>query len=197
MAEEGRSYFVHCLAKGPIGICLSHISVLKDAWDSGYETIWVMEDDIEVIQNPHLLSTLIDQLDDLVGKENWDVLFTDQDIRGSDGQYIPAYGMAKRPDMDCSIQERYSEKYTMKQDISPDFRRISARFGAHSMIIRRSGIQKLLDFAKQHQIFLPYDMDNYLALGLKRYAVTTDVVTNLLNPLSDNGRPGYQDKELP
>lgn len=30
---------------------LSHLSVLKDALDSGYETIWVMEDDIHIIQD--------------------------------------------------------------------------------------------------------------------------------------------------
>ena len=48
----GQTYFSHCLARGPIGICLSHISVLQDAYTSGYETIWVMEDDIEVIQDP-------------------------------------------------------------------------------------------------------------------------------------------------
>ncbi|MFI5334690.1 MAG: hypothetical protein ACHQT8_05960 [Chlamydiales bacterium] len=31
---------------------LSHLSILQDAFDSGYETIWVMEDDIEVVRNP-------------------------------------------------------------------------------------------------------------------------------------------------
>lgn len=49
MQSEGRVYFCHCLSHGAIGIALSHLSVLQDAYDSGYETIWVMEDDIEVI----------------------------------------------------------------------------------------------------------------------------------------------------
>ena len=38
----GRTYFCHCMARGTIGIALSHLSVLQDALDSGYETIWVM-----------------------------------------------------------------------------------------------------------------------------------------------------------
>ena len=195
MTKVGTAYFTYGMLKSHIGICLSHISVLQDAWDSGYETIWVMEDDIDIIRDPHLISTLISQLDALVGKENWDVLFTDQNTKGADGEYVLALGAAERPDMDCSLKERYSEKYTMNKEISADFRAISARFGAYSMIIRRSGIRKLLDFAMGHQIFLPYDMDNYLAPGLRRYALTYDVVSTLVGALSDNVKPGYLSQE--
>ncbi len=51
MNTIGRTYFVHCLAPGPIGILLSHLSVLHDAYESGYKRILVMEDDIQVIQD--------------------------------------------------------------------------------------------------------------------------------------------------
>ena len=174
-----------------IGCALSHISVLKDAYNSGYETIWVLEDDIEVVKDPHLIPKLIDKLDQLVGKYNWDVLFTDRDYRGANG-YIIASGSAERADMDCSLQERYSEKYTTNEPISPDFKKVSARFATHSMIIRRSGIKKLLDFAIAHQIFLPYDLDNYLATGLKRYSFTYDVVSNVIGACSDNKKCRYK-----
>jgi len=192
MKEDGLSYFCHGMSCGAIGICLSHISVLKDAWDSGYETIWVMEDDVEVIRDPRIIPDLIDRLDCLVRKENWDVLFTDQDTKGSDGKYVPACGRGKRPDMDCSLEERFSEKYTMKVRISEDFWKISARFGAYSMIIRRSGIKKLLDYAMEHKVYLPYDFDNYLAPGLNRYGLAYDVVGPLVGALTDNGTPGYR-----
>jgi GR25 family glycosyltransferase involved in LPS biosynthesis len=191
MSCFGKTYFCHCTSKGVIGCSLSHISVLKDAYDSGYETVWVLEDDIEVLQDPHILLELIEKLDQLVGYDHWDVLFTDQNYRTGIEKYLIASAAAKRPDMDCSLKERVSEKYTINEDVSADFRKISARFGAHSMIIRRSGIIKLLDFALRHKIFLPYDMDNYLAPGLSRYCLTYDVVTNLLNSLSDNGGPNY------
>jgi GR25 family glycosyltransferase involved in LPS biosynthesis len=49
-----RTYFCHCMSRGAIGIVLSHLSILQDAYNAGYQTIWVMEDDIEVIQNPIL-----------------------------------------------------------------------------------------------------------------------------------------------
>jgi hypothetical protein len=45
------------------------------------KAIWVMGDDIEVIQNPHVLSELTDKLDALVGNRGWDVLFTDHDTK--------------------------------------------------------------------------------------------------------------------
>jgi GR25 family glycosyltransferase involved in LPS biosynthesis len=192
MREFGKTYFCHNMARGSIGCALSHISILKDAWDSGYERIWVLEDDIEVIGDPMIIPDLIDKLNALVGKENWDVLFTDQNYRQANGQYLIANGAAERPDMDCSLKERYSEKYTINQEISPDFRRVSARFATHSMIIQRSGIKKLLEFALTHKIFSAYDLENYLVPGIKRYSLTKDLVSNMLGASSDNETPLYQ-----
>jgi GR25 family glycosyltransferase involved in LPS biosynthesis len=188
----GRTYFCHLMTKGSIGICLSHISILNDAWNSGYETIWVMEDDIVANDDPRILSNLIDQLDTLVGKENWDVLFTDKDTKGADGQYVPAYGMAKRPDLDCSFEKRFSEQFTIKKQINEHFQKITARFGAYSMIIRRSGIEKLLDYAINHKIYLPYDFDNYQAPGINRYSTNYDIISPLINAFSDNATQGYR-----
>ena len=192
MREFGRTYFCDHMSPGSIGCALSHISVLKDAWDSGYERIWVMEDDIEVCGNLAEIPNLIDKLNALVGQDHWDVLFTDQNYRLPGGQYMIANGAAERPDMNCSLEERYSEQYTINQQISPDFRRISARFATHSMIIQRSGIKKLLEFALSHKIFLAYDLDNYLPPGIQRYSLTQDLVTNLLEAPSDNTAPLYE-----
>lgn len=189
--EEARGGCFYDMSPGAVAICLSHISVLQDAWDSGYETIWVMEDDVVCEKDPRILSKLIDKLDAVVGKENWDVLCTDRNSKDPNGVPVPAYGAAVRPDMDCSFEERYSEKYTIHKVINHHFARISARFGAYSMIIRRSGIKKLLDFSKEHAIHLPYDLDNYLAPDLKRYGLRYDVVTNDIEALTDNGKPNY------
>jgi GR25 family glycosyltransferase involved in LPS biosynthesis len=195
MSTYGRTYFCHCMAPGAIGCALSHISVLQDAYDSGYEVIWVMEDDVEVLSDPNILSDLIDDLNAVVGKKNWDVLFTDYNYRIGVKKYLPAYGAAKRPDMDCSDKERFSRKYTKSYAISKNFRSVSARFGTHSMIISRSGIKKLLSYAKTHNIYLPYDLDNYLIPGIKRYALKRDIVTNMLGSISDIGvnHPGSQE----
>lgn len=186
-----RGYFGHCASKGSIGIVLSHLSILVNAKKNGYETIWVLEDDIVAEKNPNILSSLIEKLDALVGKDGWDILFTDTDTRLNDGTPVPVEGRAKRPDMDCSMEARYAPEYRIRRPISEDFFHLSARFGAYSMIIRRSGIEKLLKFFEEHKIYLPYDLEYYLPPGIRLYALQNPVVTNLLGALSDNGEAGY------
>lgn len=185
MHMSDKTYFVHCMGRGTLGIALSHLSVLKDAYDSGYETIWVMEDDIQVLKNPKIISQLIDKLDALVGKSKWDFLFTDVDFINSAGEYVPCTGYAPRP----NFTPKSPDKFAKRKNISKDFTQIGARFGAHSMIIRRSGIKKILDFIHTYSIFLPYDMDFVLPPGIKLYCLTYDVVTQLPNAISDNGNP--------
>lgn len=184
----GQNYFCHCLSRGAIGCALSHVSVLQDAFDAGYETIWVMEDDIEVLKNPHLLSDLIERLDQEVGKGNWDIFFTDEDIRDPFGVHKRCYWAAERPDF--GFYGKVND-YAMKRDVGSEFRQIGARWGSHSMILRRSGIKKLLQFFYAHQIFFPYDMEYVLPTGIKLYTVREDVVSNLTNASSDNGGANY------
>lgn len=189
--NPGQTYFCHCTARGTIGISLSHLSILKDAYDSGYETIWVMEDDIEIIRDPTIIPTLIDKLDRIVGKGKWDLLFTDRDIRDANGKYVPCSSSAKMP----NFKHPYPQIFAIKKHISKHLREIKARFGATSIIYRRSGMKKILDFVEEHNLFLPYDMYNYLPLGISFYTVKRDVVTNLAKALSDNGIEGYLKNE--
>lgn len=190
---EGRTYFGHCVARGPIGIVLSHLSVLQDAYDSGYETIWVMEDDIEVIRDPRTIPNLIDKLDMLVGKDGWDILFTDRDIRKKNGEYNPCYWAAIRPNFTPWNVNIFAQRHVE----SSDFQKIGARWGAHSMIIRRSGMEKILDFIKVYRIFFPYDMDfifpSDMYTDMRMYTVLEDVVSNQVDSISDNGGPSYLD----
>ena len=184
----GRTYYCHCMSRGSIGIALSHLSVLQDAYDSGYETIWVMEDDIDVIQNINILPDLIERLDLLVGKDGWDILFTDQDTKNNDGNYVPCAAYAWRPNFSPTNPRRFAER----KDISPEFRRIGSRYGAYSMIVRRSGMKKILDFMKTYQIFLPFDMEFTQPNDIRLYSVISDVVSTRPNSPSDNGAPNYK-----
>jgi len=182
----GQNYFCHTMTRGNIGIVLSHLSVLQDAFDSGYETIWVMEDDIEVKKNPLLLQEMITRLDSLVGKNGWDILFTDQDTKNQQNQYVPCSSYAWRPNFVPS------NNLALKQDISEDFRRTACRYGAYSMIVRRSGMKKILDFFKQYNIFLPYDMDFTLPNNILLFNVRDDIISTKPQALSDNGAANYE-----
>lgn len=190
MQVEGRNYFCHCMARGPIGIVLSHLSILHDAYNANYERIWVMEDDIDIIQNPHLISDMIAKLDAVAGKDGWDFFFTDRDTKNNDGNYVPCYGYANRPDYTPARTERFAQR----TQINNDFIKIGARYGAYSMIVNRCGMKKILDFYKEHNIFLPYDMEFYLQDSINMYTVVNDIVSTKPGSLSDNGAPNYLSK---
>ena len=183
----GQIYFSHCMSRGAMGIVLSHLSILQDAYDSGYNTIWVMEDDIHVVKDPHLISYLIDQLDERVGPNNWDMMFTDPDTKDQKGNYVSCLGYALRP----NYQPPDPMIFQARRYINPHFRRVGARYGVYSMIVRRSGMKKILDFFKTYKIFLPYDMDFFLAPDIKIYAIQKDVVSTIITAPSDNGGPNY------
>ena len=189
ISVPGRTYFCHCMARGTIGIVLSHLSVLMDAYESGYETIWVMEDDIEVLSDPSIISNLIDELDQTVGKNNWDILFTDRDIRDAKGKHVPAYGYARRPNFKIQNHSYVNSK------ISQNLRRIYSRFGATSMIVRRSGMEKLLNFYQQYNVFHPYDMDFHAPKNMKMFTVSKDIITNKTDAISDNGTHTFKEEE--
>jgi Glycosyltransferase involved in LPS biosynthesis len=184
----GRTYFRETVAPGAIGCVLSHLSILKDARDSGYETIWIMEDDIEIIQNPHILSDLIEELDALVGPNGWDILFTDQDTKGQDGCYVPCLSHAWRP----NFTPLDPTKFSKREEVGLHFMRVGARYGSYSMIVRLSGMKKLLNFFENYHLFLPYDMEYTLPNHIQLFSVVEDVVSTQPQAPTDNGKCNYK-----
>lgn len=177
--QTGKVYFEQNLCLGAIGCVLSHLSILQDAYNSNYQTIWVMEDDIDVLKDPRIISTLIDRLDAYVG--DWDILFTDIDFRNSLGQHVPCLAYGLRP----NYNPIFPEMDFLKEGVSNDFDRIKARYGTHSMIVRRSGIEKLLNFVYAYSIFLPIDLDYILPEDIKLYSLKYDLVSQLTDALSN------------
>jgi len=198
--NEGQTYFAHGMARGTLGIALSHISILYDAYNSEYETIWVMEDDIEVVRDPHLISDLIDKLDRQVGKENWDILYTDQDSKNQEGQYVICLSYAPRPNYTPSNDEVFANRQliynTFNNEKFPTFHSVGARYGTYSMIIQRSGMKKILDFFQNYQLFLPIDMEIPQVPDIRLFTVHDDIVSTFTKASSDNGLPNYLNSEI-
>lgn len=187
IGETGTTYYALGMSLGSIGIVLSHLSVLQDAYDSGYNTIWVMEDDIQVMSNPHELSGLISKLDKLYPK--WDVFFTDPETKNTEGE--PVFCCATFPKPNFKLQP--TEFYLKNIPLGKNFKIIGARYGAYSMIIRRSGIKKLLKFIKEYKIYLPFDFDYCYPPGIRLVSCTRDIVSTLPRALSDNASPRYSE----
>lgn len=191
LRPNGETFFCLGMSRGAIGIVLSHLSILQDAYDSNYKTIWVMEDDVETITDPQLLSGIISKLDSLV--EDWDILFTDIDTKDRDGNHVPCRALAARPNVHVEPLASFYERF---YPIDTDLSRTGMRYGAYSMIVRRSGMEKILNYFKKNGIFIPYDMDVWLNPDLKMYCVTKDIVSHRAHAPTDNSNPNYlNDKE--
>ncbi len=158
----GKTVFSKCMSLGAIGCSLSHLSILQDAYNANYETIWVLEDDFLIKHNIDILSEFIKKLDALIGKDNWDVLYTDTDNYDTwfygeqtnfESDLTCNLWFFWRPNADLSD----SSKFTKRSVLSEDFVKIGSRMHTHSMIIRRSGMKKILDYIKTHHLFVPYD----------------------------------------
>ncbi len=184
---EGKVVFSRWMSPGAIGCALSHLSILQDAYEAGYETIWVMEDDIAIESDPKLLGDVIDRLDAQLGKEGWDILYTDSD-KGDEALYIETNDFESnlkgdlyffwRPDVDLSNRKRFAKRTVVNEE----FIQIGSRMRTHSMIIRRSGIKKILDYTKNRHIFLPYDHEIATVPGIKLVNLRYNHVTFAASP---------------
>ena len=179
LSEEfyGKTVFSSWLTPGALGCTLSHLSILKDAQDSGYETIWVLEDDFVLEDDPLRLSEFIDELDAQVGSNGWDILYTDLDyLRGLDEskdllQQMPYKWRPDMPDFDLhALLEHVS--------VGENFLKIGSRLMTHSMIIRRSGIEKILNFYRDHGLFLPYDHELGFIPDMRCYVLKSAITSN-------------------
>lgn len=189
--SNGKAHFTLGMSRGAIGIVLSHLSVLKDAYDSGYHTIWVMEDDAEPIEDPRTIPSFIQKLDMLVN--DWDILFTDTDTKDTQGRHVPCRALCARPNFTIEPLAFFLSHF---YQVSPDFSRVGMRYGAYSMIIRRSGMKKILDHFCSYGVYLPYDMDFWLIPDLKMYCINRDIVSHRAQALSDNNKPRYEARDI-
>ena len=189
--KEGEIYFSLSLRRGAIGCILSHLSVLQDAYDSGYKTIWVMEDDVEVLKDIKSIPQLIRKLSLL--DPDWDVLYTDPDTKDFKGCYVLCRSIAARPNFDIQPLSDFRKCF---YPINSELSRTGMRYGTYSMILRRPGIKKILDYFKSYHIFLPYDMDIWNTPGLKMYCPHQAIVSHRPGSITDNGRPNYDSKNV-
>jgi glycosyl transferase family 25 len=173
-ALYGWSCFSGWTVKGTIGCSLSHFSVLKDAWESGYQTIWILEDDFQIVDDPHKLSFLLEELSQLVGADGWDVLYTDNDCLQIDSarSLEDQFPFLWRPDMPF----RDIAPLCTHIDINDHFKKIGSRMRAHSIIYSRAGIDKIMRFYQTHGNFLPYDQELALIPGINMFVLKQTIV---------------------
>jgi GR25 family glycosyltransferase involved in LPS biosynthesis len=161
------------MSAGAIGCYLSHLSILQDALDSGYDTIWVLEDDFLIEEDPTCLSKLINELDVLTKDTGgWDILYTDS---------LNSY---TREDL---IRPDFADPIMIPpcKQLGSKFIKLGHKFHTYSMIIRRSGMEKILNFAKIYGMFLPYDWEIFIVPNIQIFQ-TTQNITSVHHDISDS-----------
>lgn len=172
MQEANVAYYSHGFSRASIANLLSHLSILQDAYDSGYQVIWVMEDNIKVNSSPNEISRFISALNVLA--PDWDILFTDNEMKGKDGHPVHCLTLRPRP----MLTLRSPDHYLTRTFLNAELIKIGMRFGSHSMVIKRSGIKKILDFFKMYKVYFPYDIDCFYIPGITLFMCNRDIVTN-------------------
>lgn len=170
------------LKKGALGCTLSHLTLIKNAYEQNFSRILILEDDFKIIQNPHTLSGLIQKLDGLVGANNWDILYTDLDTHDAPIYFekntfiTPLKGLDLawflRPDISLD-----PDRLFFRKPISEDFIRLGSRMRTHAYILNRSGMEKIVHFYQTHGVFCPIDHELFLIQDFNAYSLTYPVIS--------------------
>lgn len=168
------------LKGGEYGCLLSHVSILKDAYKRGYKCIWILEDDIEFLDNPQTIPSILKTLTKL--DRDWDVFYTDANFRNLDGTYLKSYSYSQRPDQPLFPFKYYQLRFKLNDDII----QIRSRWGTTSMIFSERGIKKALDFFTHVYIWSPIDHDIHTIPGIHEYASQKDIISNRTQSIDSN-----------
>lgn len=143
---------------GEIGCLLSHLSIYQDALDRGFEVIWVCEDDVKIKENVKNIPSLVEELFWL--DPDWDLLYTEHTMFGATLQ-------RHRPE-----QKPYKAH---SEDISATLAKTHGRFGTHSMILSRKGLEKIMSYYYSRYFWTPIDVDLHY-IELREYSIKEGIV---------------------
>ncbi len=155
---------------GAVGCLMSHLSIYKDAYDRGFNTVWICEDDIELRGNIRDLSKILTDLTKI--DPNWDVLYTDKFTGGCGTQWT-------RPKQPQYIPIKKGIK------VGENIYKMHGRFRTHSMIFSRKGLRKALHYFSHVYVWSPIDVDIHYVPGIREYSVKNDIVTFIPERYSD------------
>lgn len=162
--------FRACIPYGAVGCMLSHVSVLKDAYERRFELIWIFEDDVEFLEDIDQIPVLLKKLSEI--DPYWDVFYTDIDHKYKNGKYNIARPIRPRPDQRIFSPEYFAERKVLCEDIMM----IRNRFGMHSVLLSRRGIEKIFHYFTHVYLWSPIDVDIHTIPGIRQYSATRDIV---------------------
>lgn len=178
--EELAGNYVRRLRSGQVGCLLSHLSVMKDAYERGFNRIWLLEDDVEFKEDIRQIPLLLAKLTEI--DPEWDVFYTDIDSKVSSGERAPSLTSDFRPDRQYHPLDYYTNRFLVERDIM----KIGQRFGTYSMFISGKGLKKILDYFTHIYLWTSIDVDMHYVPDIREYSAVRDIVTVCTEiPISD------------
>lgn len=172
---------------GKLGCALSHFSVWKHAIDQKYKIVWIMEDDIEFVENPKNLDEIIEQISTI--DSDWDILYTDPNSCDWSGNYTTC------PCPNCNhpkSKKKSSHYFLRREPAGKNFERIYSRYGTYSMIISEKGLRKLFDYHAKIEIWSSIDTTIHHVPELRQYAIKNPIATHTFSDrVSDTDKNNF------
>ena len=170
-----------CMNKGRVGCSLSHISIWYNALMRGLSPVWILEDDVNFLDQPQRLTNYLNKLESL--DPEWDVLYTDKDTLDWDS--LPVKATTPKFNHPTVITKD-GNYYHQRSSLGEDFERVFLRWGAYSYIVSRKGLKKILDYHFKWGVWTAVDTSIHLVPGLRQYALKKALVTcDRENAISD------------
>jgi hypothetical protein len=166
---------------GKMGCLLSHVSIFKDAYERGFSRVWILEDDVDFIEEVTKIPPLLKDLSNI--DPEWDIFYTDVDSKNGLGVRIPSLDADFHPDR----RHLPLSYYRRKARVHPEIDQIRQRFGCYSYILSLGGIEKALSYFTHVYIWTPIDIDIHYIPKIRQYAANRDLVSIWFQcPISDN-----------
>lgn len=179
-------YTNSCLLRfhqGALGCLLSHISVAYDACKREFNFIYVLEDDVEVLEDLKIIPQMIEKLSTI--DPEWDIFYTDPDFRKSENKWLyPLTRIAVRPDQPLLDIDIDKTKRKIRQT-GNQIDRVYYRWGTHSMIISARGLKKMVNHFLYTYLYSPIDVDIHAIPEIREYSAVNPIVTNGLRFTTD------------
>lgn len=174
--EQGLDPEKPTLKHGKLGCILSHLSALQDAYDRGFKRVWILQDDIDIFDDLALIDEYIKELDQI--DPNWGLLFTDLDMRAYKNEASPLRSLCITGAYRKNQQTMPETWYQVREDIGKNFQKIRSRYGFHSVIVSRTGMEQILNYFKHVILFSAFDIDIHFIPNLNKYGLKKPLISN-------------------
>jgi len=145
---------------------LSHLSIYRYCLNQGIENALVIESRASLKQDPTLLDSILEGLNQHLDKKSksWDLFYTDVDYHDQETGEVILPRLEKIP--------------INRRRVTGEASKIYARYGCTAYVISSSGMQKILDYYDQKWNDRPFDQTLFKVPHLRVYGVNQDIITN-------------------